>query len=155
MLPLDSTLLCWRGQTVLLTPPHHYFVYLLHFHCRYYHAGHYTGMTACLDARLALHRSGHGARLMKAVVSAGITFEVARLWQVATYEEARELERALKRRHDGPALCPVCQQKPFDALTQMRRGHSAILTRPIGKRRSMCAPVPCFVRRPREREVIR
>jgi predicted GIY-YIG superfamily endonuclease len=132
----------------LLTPPHSYFVYLLHFHRRYYHAGHYTGMTTCLDARLALHRSGHGARLMKAVVGAGITFEVARLWQVATYEEARDLERTLKRRHDGPAFCPVCQQKPFDALTQMRRGHSPLLGRSPGKRRSMHAPAPRFVRRP-------
>ena len=102
MLPPDSTLLCWRGQTVGLTPPHPYFVYLLHFHRRYYPAGHYTGMTACL----ALHRRGRGARLMKAIVSAGITFEVARLWKVDTYEEARALERALKRRHDGTTLCP-------------------------------------------------
>lgn len=147
MLPPDSTVLRWRGQTVVLTPPHPYFVYPLHFHRRYYPAGHYTGMTACLDARLALHRRGRGARLMKAIVSAGITFEVVRLGKVDTYEEARALERALKRRHDGPALCPVCQQKPLDALTQLRRGHSPLLGRPSGKRRPVNIPVPHFVRR--------
>ncbi len=38
-------------------------VYLLHFDRPYVHAGHYTGWTTDLPARLAEHASGHGARL--------------------------------------------------------------------------------------------
>lgn len=142
-----STLMTWRSATVLLTPaPVCFFVYLLHFHSRYFHAGHYTGMTANLDARLALHRAGHGAKLMKAITSAGITFEVARLWKCATYEEARELERKLKRKHNAIPTCPLCQHKPVDELVFMRQGHRR-LAQPIGKRRPMSAePPPRFVR---------
>lgn len=146
---LDSTLLRWRGATVLLSPPPHcYFVYLLHFHSRYYHAGHYTGMTANLDARLQLHRTGRGARLMRAITEAGITFEVARLWKCETWQEARALERKLKKLHNGPALCPLCQHKPLDVLTSMRRGHNpAVVSRSTGKRRPIGAARPIFIHR--------
>jgi len=145
---LDSTLFTWRGQTVKLSPaPGGYFVYLLHFHSRYYHAGHYTGMTANLDARLTLHRTGRGARLMKAITEAGISFEVARLWKCETWEEARALEKALKARHDGARNCPVCQGKPLDALTSLRRGHHPAVSRPQGKRRPMRECRSAFVHR--------
>jgi len=147
MLHADSTLFTWRGQTVLLTPPPvAYFVYLLHFHSRYYHAGHYTGMTCNLDARLALHRSGRGAKLMKAIADAGITFEVAALWKLPTYEEARELERRLKRKHNAIPTCPLCQHKPVDALVFARQGHRRLAPMQ-GKRRPMAGPAPRFVRR--------
>lgn len=145
----QCTLMIWRGATVLLCPPPAvFYVYLLHFHSRYFHAGHYTGFTACLDARLALHRSGHGAKLLKAVTDAGITFEVARLWKCATYEEAREKERSLKRRHNAIPTCPLCQHKPVDELVYMRQGHRR-LAQPIGKRRPLGAAAPCFVCRVR------
>jgi predicted GIY-YIG superfamily endonuclease len=39
-------------------------VYLVHFSEPYRHAGHYTGWTADLDARLAEHNAGRGARLL-------------------------------------------------------------------------------------------
>ncbi|MDL4817376.1 hypothetical protein [Actinomadura opuntiae] len=39
-------------------------VYLLHFTRPYKHAKHYTGWTSDLDARLAEHAAGRGARLL-------------------------------------------------------------------------------------------
>jgi predicted GIY-YIG superfamily endonuclease len=148
---LDS-IIRWRGSIALrCPPPAEYYVYLLHFHSRYYHAGHYCGATARLDARLLLHKMGRGAKLMKAIVEAGITFELARLWKVETWEEARELERKLKARHDGPSLCPICQHKPLDTLVQMRRGHWPFsLFAVMRPRQPMTMHSPRFVRRERE-----
>ena len=152
MLTHSDSIIFWRGSIAYRWPqPIEFHVYLLHFHSRYYHAGHYLGVTARLDARLLLHKTGRGAKLMKAVVAAGITFELGRLWRVETWEEARELERKLKARHGGPSLCPICQHKPLDMLVQMRRGHWPFSlfsqTRP---RRPMTTHHPRFVRRERE-----
>jgi predicted GIY-YIG superfamily endonuclease len=143
---VNSTILTYRGLTVRLDPPTYFYVYLLHFHSRYYHAGHYIGMTANLDVRLQLHRTGRGAKLTKAVSEAGITFEVSRLWQVDTWEEARALERKLKRRHNGPSLCPICQGKPIDMLVFMRQGHWPLAQHDRqGKRQPMNTHIPTFV----------
>src|SRR5579859_6374649 len=78
-------------------------VYLIHFERRYRHAGHYLGSTSDLEARLAAHRDGYGARLMEVIQEEGIVWEVVRTW-----EGGRDVERALKRRHNGPHLCPIC-----------------------------------------------
>lgn len=153
--PVEDSIIRWHGSIALRWPqPTTYYVYLLHFRARYYHAGHYCGATACLDARLQLHKHGRGAKLMKAVAVAGITFELARLWKVESWEAARDLERQLKKRHNGPGLCPICQGKPFDVLVSMRRGYwpFALFATP-GQRRPMSASSPRFVRRA-EREQI-
>lgn len=147
--PDADALIRWHGSIALhCPPPVEYYVYLLHFHRRYYHAGHYLGVTACLDARLLLHRMGRGARLMKAVAAAGITFELARLWQRATWGEARELERTLKKRHNGPGLCPLCRGEQVDLLVFMRQGHwpLAFHARP-GRRQPLGSSRPVFLRR--------
>ena len=78
-------------------------VYLLHFTERYKHAGHYIGTAKDLTARIEQHRSGQGARLLQAVCNAGIDFVIARTW-----EGGRDLERRLKRWHNGAKLCPIC-----------------------------------------------
>jgi predicted GIY-YIG superfamily endonuclease len=78
-------------------------VYLLHFSEPYRHAKHYTGWTLDLDARLAQHRAGTGARLIQVITEAGIGFEVARTWK-----GDRWLERRLKRSYHGPPVCPLC-----------------------------------------------
>lgn len=80
-------------------------VYLLHFDTPYRHARHYLGSTDDLAARLRAHQSGNGARLMEVVGEAGITWRLARTW-----EGGREVERRLKRQHNGPRLCPICQE---------------------------------------------
>jgi predicted GIY-YIG superfamily endonuclease len=48
-------------------------VYLLHFDRPYKRARHYLGWASDLDARLAQHTAGHGARLLEVVHDAGIT----------------------------------------------------------------------------------
>jgi hypothetical protein len=96
---------------------------------------------------------GRGAKLMKAIVEAGITFELVRLWKTETWEEARELERKLKARHDGPSLCPICQHKPPDILVQMRQGHWPFsLFAKQRPRRPMTTHYPHFIRGDRERK---
>ena len=67
-------------------------------------ARHYLGYTTDLEQRLRAHRSGNGSRLMEVVAERGIGWTLARTWR-----GDRGLERRLKRRHNSPKLCPVCQ----------------------------------------------
>lgn len=78
-------------------------VYLLCFDEPFKHARHYLGWAKSLDARIAHHRSGTGARLTQVIRDAGIGFTVSRTW-----EGDRNLERKLKNRHNAPKLCPRC-----------------------------------------------
>lgn len=78
-------------------------VYLLHFTEPYKHARHYLGFALDLDARLARHLAGNGARLIEVITQANIGFVLARTW-----EGDRKLERRLKNRHNSPQLCPIC-----------------------------------------------
>ena len=66
-------------------------------------ARHYLGSTTDLEARLAAHRAGNGSRLMEVVNEAGIAWTVTRTWP-----GGRDLERQLKRQHNSPRLCPIC-----------------------------------------------
>jgi predicted GIY-YIG superfamily endonuclease len=82
-------------------------IYLLHFKSPFKHARHYLGFTESptgLDARLAKHASGSGAKLMRAVSQAGIDFDLARVWP----DGDRTMERQLKNRNNTPTLCPIC-----------------------------------------------
>jgi predicted GIY-YIG superfamily endonuclease len=81
-------------------------VYLLHFDKPYHHARHYTGYTTNLNARLASHSKGQGARLLQVIIEAGHTFELARTWQ-----GTRKDERRIKKQHNAPRLCPMCKGK--------------------------------------------
>ena len=94
-------------------------VYLIHFERPFWHAQHYLGYTANLPRRVEQHRSGTGAKLLKAVSKRGISWEVVRTWPGGP-----ALERALKNRKNSRAICPVCIQqhlcerwqiKPYDA----------------------------------------
>jgi hypothetical protein len=86
-------------------------VYLLHFAAPIGNpdnprgtAQHYMGWTTYLGPRLAAHRDGVGAAIMRAVAQEGIDFTLARTWA-----GSRGDERRLKDRHDHPGLCPVCR----------------------------------------------
>jgi predicted GIY-YIG superfamily endonuclease len=80
-------------------------VYLLCFSAPYRHARHYLGFATDLEARLAEHRAGRGARLIQVITAAGIDFTVARRW-----EGDRNLERRLKNGHNASArLCPFAE----------------------------------------------
>ena len=78
-------------------------VYLLHFDRRYRHAGHYTGWTEDLAARLAHHAVGDGARLLAVVHQAGISWQLARTWP-----GPRVRERQIKRQGGASRRCPLC-----------------------------------------------
>lgn len=86
-------------------------VYLLHFSERYKHAGHYLGFAEDLEARLAKHRAGNGARLVEVITDAGLDFQLVRTWK-----GDRALERQLKRQKNGPRLCPICNARTSQNL---------------------------------------
>jgi predicted GIY-YIG superfamily endonuclease len=79
-------------------------VYLLHFHQRYKHAGHYLGSSNNLTKRLQVHAKGQGARLLAVVHAAGITWTLARTW-----EGGKHCERQLKRQGGAYRCCPICK----------------------------------------------
>ena len=84
-------------------------VYLLHFSRRIsqrHTCRHYLGWCKNLAERIQSHKLGHGARLTAVAHERGITFTVARVWR-----GDRALERRLKRRKEGPRLCPICNRQ--------------------------------------------
>jgi predicted GIY-YIG superfamily endonuclease len=63
-------------------------VYLICFERPYKHARHYMGWTArSIEERIAEHMTGKGSRLMAAVVNAGISWEVVKVWEGATLRD--------------------------------------------------------------------
>jgi predicted GIY-YIG superfamily endonuclease len=78
-------------------------VYLVHFEEPYKHARHYLGWSDQLAYRIAHHKSGSGANLLRVVNEAGIRWVVARVWHGAD----RSFERRLKG-HSSTRYCPVC-----------------------------------------------
>lgn len=97
-------------------------LYLIHFDRPYHHAAHYFGYCADgrVQERLAEHRSGHGSKLLRAVVAAGIAFEVVR-----TMPGDRKDERTIKRQRHTARFCPVCQKKPRTPLVVSRKDVAA------------------------------
>lgn len=83
-------------------------VYLLHFDSPFKHAKHYTGWATDLEARLALHKSGSGARLIAVIQEAGIGWSLARTW----VDVDRNFERRLKNTGGASRYCPMCGVKP-------------------------------------------
>lgn len=79
-------------------------VYLVHFHQKYRHCGHYLGWSSNVDEREVRHKKGNGARLLQVLNENGIGYHVVRTWANAT----RELERKLKRQKNSWRLCPIC-----------------------------------------------
>jgi predicted GIY-YIG superfamily endonuclease len=79
-------------------------VYLLHFSTPLAHAQHYIGSADDVEARLARHNAGHGARITQVAKEQGIELTVARTW-----EGGRKEERRLKNRKNAPKLCPICE----------------------------------------------
>jgi len=90
-------------------------VYLLHFTkpiapgkhiCQ-----HYMGSCIDLAQRLDQHRSGQGSRLCQVAKERGIDFVLVRTWK-----GNRQTERKLKKTHNSPRFCPICNQ-PADQLS--------------------------------------
>jgi len=90
-------------------------VYLIHFSEPYKHARHYLGFTTDLEKRIRQHKEirinnldkeshERGAVLMAYVNSAGIEWEVIRIWEGVPLEK----ELRMKRSMHFPRVCPKC-----------------------------------------------
>lgn len=96
-------------------------VYLLHFSEPLHHARHYLGWCPDdgLDARLAEHRAGAGARITQVVVALGIGLELVRTWPGGS----RKFERKLKNYRKATAPCPYCRAE-VNAKARTRRSRA-------------------------------
>ncbi len=86
------------------------YVYLIHFKSKLHHAGHYIGFSKCLDFRIACHREGRGAKLIRAINRLGIPWIVVRTWKV----DGQGFERWLKNQKHAARFCPLCNSKIMD-----------------------------------------
>lgn len=85
-------------------------VYLFHFSRPFGHAMHYVGATfRDVEERIAEHKRGHGARLTKLVIEAGIELILARVW----HDVPRYFELKLKSRGKRE-VCPICKALALD-----------------------------------------
>lgn len=85
-------------------------IYLIHFDKPLKHASHYIGFVdgkRNLNKRIERHKSGQGAKILRAANQAGINWEVVRTWKDGT----RDDERKLKNRKNAKHLCPTCLKK--------------------------------------------
>ena len=62
-----------------------------------HHAQFYLGITQDYPARFAQHQSGRGSKILAHAARNGIPFNLIRLWQFDTYQEARGFELWAKR----------------------------------------------------------
>lgn len=86
-------------------------VYLIHFDRPYKHARHYTGWTQDLEKRISEHERGINGKLMSVINTAGITWQIARIWRNRT----RKFETQVKHTRKA-TLCPICQGLHVDSL---------------------------------------
>lgn len=81
-------------------------VYLICFEEKLAHAQHYIGFADHdLEQRIKKHKSGQGARILKACNERGIKWEVVRVWE----DGDRTFERKLKNQKNSKCLCPKCK----------------------------------------------
>lgn len=66
-------------------------------------ARHYLGHAEDLEARLDTHAKGNGARLMEVLAELGVPWQLVRTWP-GNYQA----EKRLKRHHNSPRFCPIC-----------------------------------------------
>ena len=83
---------------------HKLFVYIFHFERPFHHARHYVGCTKNIAARYAYHLSGRGAKILKAVLEAGIGIRLVKI-----IEGGYDLEKKIKASKNTARYCPVCQ----------------------------------------------
>lgn len=86
-------------------------IYLLHFDPPYKRARHYLGFSEGdfpedVDVRVGRHIGGQGSKLTKAAVKGGCTLILA-----CTFTGGRDKERLLKKSHNVPRICPICNPR--------------------------------------------
>ncbi len=123
-------------------------VYLICYgQTKYKHASHYLGFTDNLATRIYCHEHGNGARLMEVVNRNDVPWVVARVW----LNGDRELERKLKRQHNGPRLCPICRGEVHPGYSidikqlLFQKGPPALASH-VGKRRPMNTIAPSYLK---------
>lgn len=84
------------------------YLYILHFDVPLHHAAHYVGVTADLEKRLEKHRSGRGAKILKAVQSLGGTWRLATVYEIAEIKDMYRVEKKVKDSHGGRPYCTIC-----------------------------------------------
>jgi predicted GIY-YIG superfamily endonuclease len=91
-------------------------VYTLHLDPPLGHAKHYTGFGKDLDARLAEHEHGHGARLTQ------VQLERGGAWRLASAEPGtRDRETQLKER-GASRRCQICKEEAQAAEPELEAG---------------------------------
>ena len=93
-------------------------VYLIHFKHKLHHAGHYIGFSKCLDFRIASHREGTGAKLIRAITRLGIPWMVIRTWRV----DGQGFERTIKNQKHAARFCPLCNPRITDFQNEYAGG---------------------------------
>lgn len=85
------------------------FIYLLHFHRPFHHARHYTGWTTDVKRRVGEHfdATTHSSHLIQAAATAGIGFDLVRVWENKT----RNDERQMKKQGGASRRCPICMEE--------------------------------------------
>ena len=99
-------------------------VYLIHFEEKLHHAQHYLGFVEKnLNGRIARHKSGQGAMLLRACNVKGIQWQLVRVWP----DGDRSFERKLKNWKKARRLCPCCGQ-PLGAGSRCPKRFFFLLT---------------------------
>lgn len=78
-------------------------VYLLHFEKPFKGTSHYIGWTSDFKKRMECHKKKKGARILRALVIAGIKFHCVRVWM-----ENGHFEQRLKKQRNHKRYCPIC-----------------------------------------------
>lgn len=117
------------------------FVYLLHFDEPLSgRAGHYSGATMNLRARLTRHANGGGSALMRELFRVGIGWRLGNLW-TCCQSNRYEAEMMLKKQHNLERYCTLCrggsqyatagareyaiENLPFSATSEALRTHGS------------------------------
>lgn len=94
-------------------------VYLLHFDEPVYgNSRHYIGFTTNLEQRLAMHRSGRGARITSIARKKGIAWHLAHVWE----DGDKNFERKLKKSAAAKKFCDICTPKKVEAGAEAEPG---------------------------------
>jgi predicted GIY-YIG superfamily endonuclease len=91
------------------------YVYLVHLEKPLPGGRHYVGYTSDLEKRVALHRSGEGAKFLKQANEAGIGWVVVRVWMNADTDKEKSIKSMSAR-----IICPVCKAKAAEIARQKK-----------------------------------
>lgn len=94
-------------------------------------ARHYVGMTDDIPARLQTHRDGNGAKILRSLIqNYKGAFDLVRVWEFDTREEAWHREQHLKKNSMQTRYCPTHGKDYLEvhakreAIRRMRRRRS-------------------------------